>query len=158
MPNEPPVVLDATGRDIQGEGAVLRARGPVLRVQLPGGVPAWAVGRFDVLRRLPRGDAIIVSYAAAGRDDRAYGETADEFDITRPDKRHHSFGHGVHHCVGAPLARLEARIALPAIFARFPELSLAVPASELTPLRSFLTNGHTSLPVRLTRQGGSSAG
>jgi len=107
---------------------------------------------------IPRGDAIIVSYAAAGRDDRAYGETADEFDITRPDKRHHSFGHGVHHCVGAPLARLEARIALPAIFARFPELSLAVPASELTPLRSLLTNGHTSLPVRLTRQGGSSAG
>jgi cytochrome P450 len=58
---------------------------------------------------IPLGDAIIVAYAASGRDHDQYGETADDFDITRPDKQHNSFGYGVHHCLGAPLARLEAQ-------------------------------------------------
>jgi cytochrome P450 len=102
---------------------------------------------------IPQGDAILASYAAAGRDQDQYGASADDFDITRPDKQHLSFGYGVHRCLGAPLARLEAEIALPAIFARFPDLILGVAPSELAPLRSFLSNGHTSLPViRYPRQ------
>ncbi len=96
-----------------------------------------------------RGEAILVGYAAAGRDPALHGETADRFDVTRADKEHLAFGHGAHRCVGAPLARLEARIALPALFARFPELALAVPAEELTPLASFISNGHRELPVAL---------
>jgi len=96
---------------------------------------------------IPRGDAILAGYAGAGRDPAVHGDTTDEFDITRTAKQHLAFGHGVHHCLGAPLARLEAEIALPALFDRFPALALAVPANELTPMPTFLSNGHTSLSV-----------
>jgi cytochrome P450 len=98
---------------------------------------------------IPRGDAILVGYAAAGRDPAVHGDTADEFDITRIVKQHLAFGHGVHHCLGAPLARLEAEIALPALFDRFPGLALAVPTTELKPMPTFLSNGHMGLPVHL---------
>jgi cytochrome P450 len=96
---------------------------------------------------IPKGDAILPAYAAAGRDPAVHGATADEFDVTRAGKQHHAFGYGVHHCLGAPLARLEAEVALPALFERFPDLAFAVPAAELTPMHSFLSNGHTSLPA-----------
>ncbi|MEA5362632.1 cytochrome P450 [Amycolatopsis sp., V23-08] len=96
-----------------------------------------------------RGDAILVGFGAAGRDPAQHGDTADEFDITRPAAPHLTFGYGVHHCPGAPLARLEAEVALPALFDRFPDLTLAVPTENLTTLPTFLSNGHTSLPVRL---------
>jgi cytochrome P450 len=96
-----------------------------------------------------KGDAILASYGAASRDPELHGPTAKTFDVTRPDKRHVAFGHGAHYCLGAPLARAEATTALPRLFERFPNLSLAVPAAELEPLPSILGNGHKSLPVRL---------
>lgn len=96
---------------------------------------------------IARGDAILAAFGAANRDAALHGDTADEFDITREVKQHLAFGHGVHHCVGATLARLEAEIALPALFDRFPDLTLAVPARELGTMRTFLANGHTSLPA-----------
>jgi cytochrome P450 len=101
-----------------------------------------------------KGDAILTAYAAAGRDPARHGQTADDFDIGRAVKQHHAFGHGVHRCLGAPLARLEAEIALPALFERFPDLTLAVPAADLRPLHSFLSNGHVSVPAlrRASRQ------
>lgn len=98
---------------------------------------------------IPKGEAILASYAAAGRDPHQFGAAADEFDIARPPARHLSFGHGPHYCIGAALARLEAEVALPALFARFPHLSLAVPPRDLTPLPSFVSNGITALPVHL---------
>jgi cytochrome P450 len=108
----------------------------------------YAVDDIDVDGvHIPKGDAILTAYAAAGRDPAVHGATADDFDITRASKQHHAFGYGVHHCLGAPLARLEAEIALPALFERFPALTFAVPPAELTPMHSFLSNGHTSLPV-----------
>lgn len=55
----------------------------------------------------------------------------DRFDITRQDRTHLSFGHGIHHCIGAPLVRLELRVVLPAVVRRFPSLRLAVPEEEL---------------------------
>ncbi|MEW2576092.1 cytochrome P450 family protein [Streptomyces syringium] len=100
---------------------------------------------------LRKGDAILAAYAAAGRDPQLYGDTADDFDLTRADKDHLAFGHGVHHCLGAPLARLEAAVALPALFARFPELTLAAAPGELSPVESFISNGHRALPARLGR-------
>ncbi|MFE1291986.1 cytochrome P450 [Streptomyces sp. NPDC058751] len=96
------------------------------------------------------GDAILAAYAAAGRDPGRHGKDADQFDVTRPDKEHLAFGHGVHRCLGAPLGRLEARIALPALFERFPDLRLAVPEEELGQVDSFISNGHRSLPVRVS--------
>ncbi|MET9295192.1 cytochrome P450 [Streptomyces sp. NPDC003077] len=100
---------------------------------------------------IPRGEAILLSVAGAGRDRRAHGEDADRFDVTRPTRREHlAFGHGVHHCLGAPLARMEAVVALSTLFTRFPDLSLAVPSGALQPVASFISNGHRELPVLLT--------
>lgn len=101
-----------------------------------------------------RGAAIMFSYAAVGRSPALHGSTADCFDLTRPTRREHlSFGHGPHHCIGAQLARLEARIALPALFDRFPEVELAVPADELRPVGSFIANAHRSIPALLRARG-----
>ncbi|MGA4956996.1 cytochrome P450 family protein [Streptomyces lavendulocolor] len=106
-----------------------------------------------------KGDAILAAYAAAGRDPGRYGKDADRFDVTRADKEHLAFGHGVHYCLGAPLGRMEARIALPALFDRFPDMELAVPPADLLPVESFISNGHRSLPVRLgDGAGGGGAG
>ncbi|GAA1897172.1 cytochrome P450 [Streptomyces sodiiphilus] len=101
-------------------------------------------------RVIPQGDALVISYRAIGWDERQHGPAADVFDITRPSPvRHMSFGHGPHICPGASLSRLEARIALPALFARFPGLSLAVPDEELRNLPIVTQNELYELPVRL---------
>ncbi|ATW52176.1 cytochrome P450 family protein [Streptomyces peucetius] len=98
---------------------------------------------------IAQGEAILASYAAANRHRDWHGESADRFDLTRPTKEHLAFGHGVHFCLGAPLARLEVATALQQLFERFPEIELAVPAEELKPLPSLISNGHQALPVRL---------
>ncbi|WP_073947195.1 cytochrome P450 family protein [Streptomyces kebangsaanensis] len=95
------------------------------------------------------GEAILASYAAANRHPDWHGESADRFDVTRPTKDHLAFGHGVHFCLGAPLARLEVATALRLLFARFPEIRLAVPAGALRPLPTLISNGHVTLPVHL---------
>lgn len=96
-----------------------------------------------------KGDAILASYAAASSHPNLHGPTAGAFDLTRRLKTHLAFGHGVHTCLGAPLARLEAVTALRGLFARFPRMTLAVPPSELRPAESFVTNGHRVVPVYL---------
>uniref|UniRef100_A0AAU3H2G1 Cytochrome P450 n=1 Tax=Streptomyces sp. NBC_01401 TaxID=2903854 RepID=A0AAU3H2G1_9ACTN len=98
---------------------------------------------------IARGDAILATYASAGRDPGRHGGDAHHFDPTRIDKDHLAFGHGVHYCVGAPLARLEASIALPALFARFPALRLADPAVPAAQVESFIAYGFVALPVRV---------
>ncbi|MFF0204847.1 cytochrome P450 [Streptomyces sp. NPDC005017] len=100
---------------------------------------------------IPAGDALIVSYGAIGRDELAHGPTAGDFDVTREvTTRHISFGHGPHVCPGAALSRLEAAVALPALYARFPALDLAVPASALRNKPVVTQNDLFELPVRLT--------
>ncbi|MEU9317284.1 cytochrome P450 [Streptomyces sp. NPDC048295] len=101
---------------------------------------------------IPRGDAILASYAAANRHPDWHGPTADRFDVTRPTKDHLSFGHGVHFCLGAPLARLEMATALRLLLARFPDIELAVPATQLQPLPTLISNGHRTLPIHLRRR------
>ncbi|MGH4033326.1 cytochrome P450 family protein [Actinomycetota bacterium Odt1-20B] len=99
---------------------------------------------------IPRGTPILLSFAAASRDPWRYGDDADEFDLTRSTLREHvAFGHGVHHCLGRPLARLEVTTALEALFARFPQIKLGVPQDELRMQESFISNGHSALPVLL---------
>ncbi|GAB3463674.1 cytochrome P450 family protein [Actinophytocola sediminis] len=98
---------------------------------------------------IPQGDAILINYAAAGRDPALHGDTVDDFDVTREDKTSVSFGHGPHYCLGAGIARLVATIGLSTLFERFPNLSLAVPREELVALPTFIMNGHKALPVRL---------
>ncbi|WP_324290172.1 cytochrome P450 family protein [Streptomyces antarcticus] len=108
---------------------------------------------------IPRGTPVLAGYTAAGRDEAFHGPDADRFDVTRPTAaRHLSFGHGAHYCVGAPLARLEATLALERLFTRFPDLDLAVPESELPRQRSFIGNSVETLPVRLGRDRAGSDG
>ncbi|MEW2139859.1 cytochrome P450 [Streptomyces sp. NPDC005409] len=98
---------------------------------------------------IPRGTPVLAGYTAAGRDAAFHGPDAGRFDLTRPTAaRHLSFGHGAHYCMGAPLARLEATIALERLFTRFPDLDLALPETELPYQRSFISNNVRSLPVR----------
>ena len=99
---------------------------------------------------LRKGDAVMHHVAAANRDPATYGCKADRFDVTRSrNDRHLAFGHGPHFCLGAPLARLEASVALPALFTRFPDLELAVPAQDLRPQASLIANAPDALPVYL---------
>ncbi|MFB6519993.1 cytochrome P450 [Streptomyces sp. NPDC056401] len=100
-------------------------------------------------RILPKGEGLIVSFGALGRDEAQFGETAGEFDATRTPNRHISFGHGPHVCPGAALSRLEALVALPALYARFPDLTLAVPPAELRNKPILTQNDLFDLPVRL---------
>ncbi|MCT9008087.1 cytochrome P450 family protein [Streptomyces rhizosphaerihabitans] len=101
---------------------------------------------------IPRGTPVLAGYSAAGRDRAAHGPDADRFDITRAARpgavRHLSLGHGAHYCLGAPLARMEATIALERLFTRFPDLDLAVSEAELTRHASFVGNSVRALPVR----------
>ncbi|GAA2076856.1 cytochrome P450 family protein [Actinomadura alba] len=99
---------------------------------------------------IPQGDPILINYAAAGRDPALHGDSAGDFDVTRADKEHISFGHGPHYCLGAGIARLVAEVGLSRLFERFPQLRLAVPKEELQPIPTFIMNGHRTLPVRLT--------
>ncbi|MFF3336620.1 cytochrome P450 [Streptomyces sp. NPDC002888] len=98
---------------------------------------------------IPAGDAIITTFAAAGLDPAHYGPDADAFDATRGADDHLAFGIGVHRCIGAPLARVEALTALPALFDRFPGLELAVAGQELRQVPSFIAFGWQEVPVRL---------
>ncbi|MFJ8825833.1 cytochrome P450 [Streptomyces sp. NPDC102467] len=98
---------------------------------------------------IPQGTPVLAGYSGAGRDRSAHGPDADRFDVTRPAKtRHLSLGHGAHYCLGAPLARLEATVALERLFARFPDLDLAVPDEELPAHAGFVGNSVRRLPVR----------
>jgi 2-hydroxy-5-methyl-1-naphthoate 7-hydroxylase len=99
---------------------------------------------------IPEGDGVVISYRAVGRDTGQHGAEADAFDITRNTPiKHMTFGHGPHICPGAALSRLEAAIALPALFGRFPGLDLAVPVEEIRNLPVLTQNDLQSFPVRL---------
>lgn len=99
--------------------------------------------------RIGKGDGVIISYGITGRDEHQHGVEAHRFDITRTPTRHLAFGHGPHVCPGAPLSRLEALVALPALFERFPDLRLAVDPSELRNKPSVTQNELYELPVLL---------
>jgi cytochrome P450 len=79
---------------------------------------------------IPEGAQVIISLAAANRDADRYS-SPDQLNIGRPESRHLAFGHGIHHCLGAVLARMEGQLALASLLRRFPELRLAVPPSDL---------------------------
>ncbi|MFD8689112.1 cytochrome P450 [Streptomyces sp. NPDC059651] len=99
---------------------------------------------------IAKGEGVVISYRAIGRDLEQHGADADAFDITRPTPiRHMTFGHGAHICPGAALSRVEAGIALPALFGRFPELRLAVPDADIRKLPVMTQNDMEAFPVLL---------
>lgn len=97
-------------------------------------------------RTIPAGELILCALPTANRDP-SFIDDPDVLDVTRGAMGHLAFGHGVHHCLGAPLARMEMRIAFPALLRRFPDLAPAVPVEEI-PFRAFhFVYGLHALPV-----------
>jgi cytochrome P450 len=95
---------------------------------------------------IPAGEMLFCVLPAANRDP-ALIEDPDRLDVTRGAIGHLGFGHGVHHCIGAPLARMEMRIAFPALLRRFPDLALAVPFEQV-PFRGMdFVYGVRALPL-----------
>jgi cytochrome P450 len=98
---------------------------------------------------IPAGEWVLPAISSANRDSAQFPDP-DRLDLGRDTSGHVAFGHGIHHCLGAPLARMEAEVALGALLDRFPRISLALPSSELRWRPVSLMNGLESLPVRLT--------
>jgi len=91
----------------------------------------YAVAPLDVGEEtIPASGQVIISLAAANRD-ASRNADAERLDIERAKARHLAFGYGIHHCLGAPLARMEGQLALGSLLRRFPELRLGVPVDEL---------------------------
>lgn len=122
---------------------MLRYNGPVSVTS-----PRWAAHDFELHgHQIKQGDNVMAVLAAANHDPDEFPDP-DRFDITRTPNRHLAFGHGIHYCLGAPLARLEGTIAINALLKRFPALELAVPESSLEWTQSLLLHGVKALPVR----------
>ncbi|KAB8168034.1 cytochrome P450 [Streptomyces sp. 3MP-14] len=98
---------------------------------------------------IPRDDIVFISLAAANRDGARFSEP-DALDTTRTANSHLAFGHGIHHCLGAPLARMEGEIALSRLLARFPTWRLAVDQESLRWRDSLQFRTLERLPVRLS--------
>jgi cytochrome P450 len=125
---------------------ILRFNGPVghSRMQF-----ALADVDFDGVI-VPRGDLVVPMLLAANRDPAVFNEP-DTFDIARSPNRHLGFGHGIHFCLGAPLARLEGRIAIDALVRRFPDLAFATDPSELEWTPDLFLRGLRCLPLLTMR-------
>ncbi|MBN9619268.1 MAG: cytochrome P450, partial [Actinobacteria bacterium] len=105
------------------------------------------VAREDVEiagQSIPAGRGMLLMLGAANRDPAVFAD-AERFDVTRTDARQHlAFSAGIHYCIGAQLARLEASIALRTLFERFPDLTLAAPGTRR---RTRVLRGYAELPV-----------
>ncbi|HEY8122466.1 MAG TPA: cytochrome P450, partial [Myxococcota bacterium] len=100
--------------------------------------------------RIARGDKVYLSYPSANRDEAVFGENAMQFDITRKNNDHISFGIGEHYCLGANFARMQLRCILRETLTRLPDISLtAAPAFQ----RSNFIAGIKRMPVRYTAEG-----
>ena len=121
---------------------ILRYNGPV----------EWSTARWvleDVTlggKLLHRGEQIFVVLNAADRDPNQFNDP-EGFDILRERNAHLAFGHGIHYCLGAPLARLEGQIAIGTLLRRMPNIQLAASPDILTWRPSMIIRGLTSLPV-----------
>jgi cytochrome P450 len=96
--------------------------------------------RYDT--EIPAGSVVVMVFAAANRDEREFDEP-DRFDVTRRVDRHLALGHGIHHCLGAALARLQARASIDAVLERFPSYEITTDEIEMLP------SGHARGPVSL---------
>ncbi|MGE2728224.1 cytochrome P450 family protein [Mycolicibacterium vaccae] len=101
------------------------------------------VGEIEI----PAGELVIIALLGANRDERQFPD-ADSFNVFRTENRHLAFGHGIHHCIGAPLARMEAEIALDGLLSRFDHIELA-DDEPLAYRPSMLMRGLLSLPVEI---------
>ncbi|MET8543067.1 cytochrome P450 [Kitasatospora sp. NPDC004799] len=121
----------------------LRHESPAMHIPLRYPLEDIDLGEGVVIRR---GEPILLGFGAAGRDPRLHPDRPDDFDPTRPSKEHLSFGHGPHFCLGAPLARLEAEVALDGLFTAYPDAALAPSHPAPAPrLESVIISGPAEL-------------
>ncbi|RZS34852.1 cytochrome P450 [Herbihabitans rhizosphaerae] len=99
---------------------------------------------------IPADSVVLVAHASANRDGERFAEP-DRLDVTRTPAGHLTFGHGIHYCVGAPLARLEGEIAIGALLERFPKITLAADLTTLRYRPGTIVRALETLPVRLGR-------
>lgn len=133
-PDDVPAVLDE----------LLRFDSPVSTATFRFTTEAVTLSGTDI----PAGVPVLVALGAANRDPERF-QSPDLLDLDRDATAHLSFGHGIHRCVGAPLAKAEAEIALRAVLARFPGIRLATPPDRLDWRRTRLVRGLAALPVLL---------
>lgn len=101
--------------------------------------------------RIARGDILVISLTSANRSDPALAAAErDNLDVSRPAARHLAFGHGIHRCLGAPLAQLEAEVGIGTLLRRFPGLRPTTPTSDLGWITAGMMRGPLSLPVSVT--------
>jgi cytochrome P450 len=94
-----------------------------------------------------RGEGVIVSLIAGNRDQRLFGDTADQVDVGRNARQHVAFGFGTHQCLGQNLARVEMQVAWPRLFERIPDLRLAIGEEEVPFKLNSIVYGVKELPV-----------
>jgi cytochrome P450 len=109
----------------------------------------WAAQDVEIAgTTVPQGSLVLAAIASANRDDAVF-DRPDELDLTRSPNPHLAFGKGAHYCLGAPLARLEAQVAVPALLRRAPNLRRADPGAPVAWRGSAIVRGLRSLPVLL---------
>ncbi|MES5893933.1 cytochrome P450 [Bacillus cereus group sp. RP43] len=107
----------------------------------------WAAEPFQIHdQTIQKGDMVIIALASANRDETIF-ENPEVFDIMRENNRHIAFGHGSHFCLGAPLARLEAKIAITALFKRMPELQIKGDREDIKWQGNYLMRSLEELPL-----------
>ncbi|MED0939641.1 cytochrome P450 [Bacillus cereus] len=107
----------------------------------------WAAEPFQIHEQtIQKGDMVVIALASANRDETVF-ENPEVFDITRENNRHIAFGHGSHFCLGAPLARLEAKIAITTLFNRMPELQIKGNREDVKWQGNYLMRSLEELPL-----------
>ncbi|MFF9901169.1 cytochrome P450 [Streptomyces longispororuber] len=134
-----------TGLLATGVEELLRFDGPVELATWRFATEPLRMGGQDIAA----GDPVLVVLAAADRDPERFAEP-DVLDLARRDNQHLGYGHGIHYCLGAPLARLEGRTALATLLRRLPDLQLDAAPEELRWRGGLIMRGLRTLPVRFT--------
>ena len=110
--------------------------------------PRYALKDLELRgQKIKKGDMIFPLLKSANRDEQQF-ENAEELDVTRNIKRHLAFGHGVHMCLGAPLARVEGNIAFTTLLKRMPNLQLSIPREDVSWKFKLAAQSLSSLPVK----------
>jgi cytochrome P450 PksS len=133
-------------------GIIKPAVEELLRFDGPLGTATERYAREDVVLNgttIPRGALVYAVLGSANRDERQFPDP-DVLDLTREPNRHLAFGLGIHYCLGAPLARLEAQIAFGTLLRRLPNFRLAIPPGALRWRRGLVLRGLAALPVEFS--------
>ncbi|MEV7567749.1 cytochrome P450 family protein [Streptomyces tanashiensis] len=134
-----------TGLLETGVEELLRFDGPVEMATWRYATRALTIGGQEI----PAGDPVLVVLAAADRDPERF-DGPDVLDLARRDNQHLGYGHGIHYCLGAPLARLEGQTALATLLTRLPDLRLAADPAELRWRGGLIMRGLRTLPVEFS--------